>query len=153
MSIVLSAESDPTCRAIANFLGEQLPQLEADAIELETVLDYDGMIGGAALDFPLLQVYRLSSRGPYLETSQINIDYYLYSVAAFADRPGILRLVETAIAHLIQDKLPYSELSDLAKLKVEGSDRGFLKLESGEIFPYTRLTAELQEINVTSPIL
>lgn len=152
MSISLSAEFDPTCRAIAFFLRDGLAKLEADTVEVETTLDYDGMIGGAAIDFPLLQVYRLGSKGCYLETSTINIDYYLYSVSALADRPGILRLVEVAIAHLIEDKLPYSGLSDLARLRVAGSDRGFLKLESGDIFPFSRLTAELQEVNVTSPV-
>ena len=152
MSIILSADRDPTCHAIATFLAEQLSNLSATEIEIGTVLDYDGMVGGAALNFPLLQVYRLGSKGTYLETSTFNIDYYLYSAAAYAERPGILRLVEVAIAHLLQDKLPYHGLSELVRLRVEGSDRGFLKLDSGEIFPHTRMTLQVQEINVTSPL-
>lgn len=151
MSIVLTAATDPTCRAIATFLHAQLSGLESDEIEVATVLDFDGMIGGAGIELPLLQVYRTGSRGDYLETSVVNIDYYLYSVAAMAERPGILRLVETAIAHSITDRLPYSGLSDWVRLEIVSSDRSFLKLESGEIFPLLRVTAELQEINVISP--
>lgn len=149
--ITLTAAVDPTCRAIAEFLRVQLSGLDAEAVEVETTLDYDGMIGGAAIDFPLLQVYRLSSRGQYLETTAINIDYYLYSVAALAERPGILRMVEIAIAHAIEDRLPYSGLSDWVTVEVESSARQFLRLESGEIFPLVRITAELKEINIVTP--
>lgn len=152
MSINLTAEYDPTIRAIAQFLFEQLNKIEQDEIEVASWLDFDGLGSGAAGDMPLLQVYRLSSRGPYLETSVINIDYVLYSAGAYAERPGILRTVEVAIAHLIQDKLPYAGLPNEARCKVQGSDRGFLKFDDGPLFPFTRITAQLTEVDVVSPV-
>jgi hypothetical protein len=151
MTLILTPEFDPTCRHLANFLAGRLNLLEADETVVQTALDYDAMIGAQGVAFPLLQVYRMGSSSVYLEKSDINIDYYLYDLQAYWQRPGILRLVEVAIAHLIQDNLPYSGLEPEIQVKVKGCDRGYVKFESGEIFPYTRLSAELQEVNVKLP--
>lgn len=151
MTLILTPEYDPTCRKLTEFLAEHLNKLEADETVVTTALDYDAMIGMQGVDFPLLQVYRMDSVGTYLERSQINIDYYLFDMAAYWQRPGILRLVEVAIAHLIEDTLPYSGLEPEIQVKVKGSDRGYVKFESGEVFPYTRLNAELKEVNIKLP--
>ncbi|PZV19182.1 MAG: hypothetical protein DCF22_00510 [Leptolyngbya sp.] len=150
MTLILTPEFDPTCRKLTEFLAEHLNKLEAEETVVQTALDYDA-IGMQGVDFPLLQVYRLGSSETYLERSQINIDYYLLDVAAYWQRPGILRLVEVAIAHLIQDKLPYYGLEPEIQVQVRGSDRGYVKFESGEVFPYTRITAELEEVNIKLP--
>lgn len=151
MTLTLTPDFDPTCRKLTEFLAEHLNKLEADETVVQTALDYDAMIGAQGVDFPLLQVYRMGSSSVYLEKSEINIDYYLYDLQAYWQRPGILRLVEVAIAHLIEDTLPYAGLEPEIQVKVKGSDRGYVKFESGEIFPYTRINAELEEINIKLP--
>lgn len=151
MTILLSPEFDPTCRKLVEFLAVELNRLEPEQVVVKTAIAYDAMIGMQGVDFPLLQVYRQGSSGTYLETSEVNIDYYLFDLNAYWERPGILRLVEVAIAHFIQDKLPYSGLEPEIQVKVKGCDRGYIKFESGEVFPYTRINAELQEVNIKLP--
>jgi hypothetical protein len=152
MTIILTPESDPTVRAIATHLYTSLNALSSDTV-VQQVYDFDRVAFAEPVDFPVLQLFRLGSRGVFLETTDLAIEYYLSSLEGFAERPGILRLVETGIAHALDSFRHQGQ--DLAldlNIQTLKAERGYLKIEdAGVIFPYTRLSLEIGEVNVKLP--
>lgn len=148
MTTKLTPDFDPTCRLIAEYLQERLNQMSAQTV-VAAIRDHDAFIAASNVDFPLLQVYRGDSRGRFLEVSQIIIEYYLLDLIAYWERAGLIRFVEVAIAQLL-DKSEFDQRFEKVRpyLDTLRSQRGYLRMPSGEVYPNVKITLDIAEPEV-----
>lgn len=97
---MLTPKSDDSCKNLALYLQQELNAAYTEAQVVATVRDYNGFSGLVA-DFPLLTVYRTGSNGSALQNSDGVVAYYLPSLTAQEQTPGILNWVEKNIAALL----------------------------------------------------
>lgn len=144
--MLLTPEYDPTCRAIAEYLRDELNSLSERAI-VAAVRDHDSFVAAQGTDFPLLQCYRGACRGASLEVCTINVEYYLFDMAAYLEEGATLHWVAYACSELLKKAHYSGRFDDCTEFLLDNlrAEPGYLKY-GDNVFPNVRLSFELSEV-------
>ena len=102
--MAITPTHDPTLEHLALYLKEGLNEAARlhGSVCVVGVNTYSSLIQ-ATDQFPLLQVYRMRSRGSSLDECQVEIAYYLPSMVEQQTLPAMCRWVEKTICGLLAD--------------------------------------------------
>ena len=94
-------------------------------------------------ELPLLAVYRVSSSGPLLEESQINIVYYVGSMVDYSKVEGVFNWVSKKIAQYLNE---YGESYECPTI-LDGLQCEFklLRLNDATMLPHVRIFATIRD--------
>ena len=137
-----SFDRDPLCQHLGQYLMAGLNALDTRQV-VAAVSTCDRLAIATGMEFPLLQVLRGPCTGRSLEFCELRIEYFLLNPQAYYEQPNTLRVVETAIAELLETYHQTGENAcvqlDLDTLKSSGPLYMRFGSNGENIFPYIRI--------------